>query len=137
VSWEVVDPPGLMPASGFSHGMLALESGRLLLVAGQAPTDSSGRVIAGDFVAQFAQALRNCVVVVRAAGGKPEHIGRFTIYVKDVGAYRARRQALGAVWRDVLGRHYPAVALLGVQDLVDEGAMVEIEATALIPGVAR
>lgn len=134
MTFDVVRPPGLMTPSGFNHGMLAAPGGRILFVAGQAPTDATGRVVAGGFAAQFGRALRNCIEVVRAAGGKPEDVGRFTIFVKDMTAYRAARRDLAAVWRDVMGRHYPAVALLEVKDLVDEGALVEIEATAVIAG---
>ena len=128
-----MNPPGLSKPSGFNHGMLAGAGTRLLCVAGQAPTDASGRVIPGDFVAQFDRALRNVVAVVREAGGEPTDLGRLTIYVKDVSGYRASRRALADVWHAVLGRHYPAVALVEVRDLVDEGALVEMEATAAIP----
>ncbi len=133
MTWEVVRPAGLAPPSGFSHGMLGSSTGRLLFIAGQTATDPTGRVVPGDFVAQFGQALRNCIAVVRQAGGKVEDIGRVTIYVKDMAAYRAARAALASVWREIMDRHYPAAALVGVEDLVDEGALVEIEAIALIP----
>ena len=133
MSWQVVNPPEWAEPSGFNHGMLAPAGARLLLVAGQAPTDASGAVITGDFVAQFECALRNVITVVTTAGGGAADLGRLTIYVKDVAAYRAARPALAGVWRDLLGRHYPAVALVEVRDLVDEGAMVEMEATAAIP----
>ena len=133
MSWQVVNPPEWEKPSGFNHGMLAPAGARLLLVAGQAPTDGSGRVIAGDFVAQFDRALRNVVAVIVAAGGQAADLGRLTVYVKDVAGYRASRRALADVWREVLGRHYPAVALVEVRDLVDEGALVEMEATAMIP----
>jgi enamine deaminase RidA (YjgF/YER057c/UK114 family) len=131
--WRVVNPAELGRPSGFNHGMLAPGRGRLLLVAGQAPLGEGGRVVAGGFVAQFERALRNVVAVIREAGGEPAHLGRLTIYVKDVAAYRASRKALGGAWRAVLGRHYPAVALVQVADLVDEGALVEMEGTAVIP----
>lgn len=130
--FDAVNPAGLAPPVGFNHGMLARAGGRLLLVAGQAPTDASGRVVPGDFAAQFDRALRNVLDVIRAAGGAPEDLGRLTVYVKDVAAYRAARPALGRAWRARLGRHYPAVALVEVSGLVDEGALLEMEATAVI-----
>lgn len=133
MTWDIVNPPEWVKPSGFNHGMLAPRGARLLLVAGQAPTDAEGRVIAGDFAAHFERALRNVLAVIAAAGGSPGDLGRLTIYVKDVAAYRAARPALARIWRAALGRHYPAVALLEVRDLVDEGALVEMEATAMIP----
>jgi enamine deaminase RidA (YjgF/YER057c/UK114 family) len=134
---RIVNPASLMKPSGFNHGVLAPEGGRVLFVAGQAPTDASGRVVEGGFVRQFAQALANVVTVVREAGGAPEDVGRLTIYVTDLGEYRACLEPLGKVYRDVLGRHFPAVAMVQVAGLVDEGARVEIEATAVIPARAR
>ncbi len=132
-AFDPVNPEELAAPVGFNHGMLSRGPGRLLLVAGQAPTDAAGRVVPGDFAAQFDRALRNVLAVLHAAGGAPEDLGRLTVYVKSVAAYRAARPALGAVWRAVLGRHYPAVALVEVADLVDAGALVEMEATAWIP----
>lgn len=132
-AFEPVNPAGLAKPVGFNHGMVARRPGRLLLVAGQAPLDPEGRVVPGDFAAQFDRALRNVLAVVRAAGGAPGDLGRLTIYVKSVAAYRAARPALGAAWRAALGRHYPAVALVEVTDLVDEGALVEMEGTAWLP----
>jgi len=132
VAGRIVNPASLMKPSGFNHGFLA-PAGRVLFVAGQAPTDASGRVVEGDFVRQFAQALGNVVTVVREAGGAPEHVGRLTIYVTDLAEYRACLEPLGQAYRRILGRHYPAVAMVQVAGLVDEGARVEIEATAVIP----
>ncbi len=132
-AFEPVNPEGLARPVGFNHGMRARGPGRLLLVAGQAPTDGEGRVVSGDFAAQFERALRNVLAVVQAAGGAPEDLGRLTVYVKSVAAYRAARPALGDAWRALLGRHYPAVALVEVSGLVDEGALVEMEGTAWIP----
>ena len=133
MSFRIVKPPELSEPSGFNHGMLAPAGGRLLFVAGQAPTDAGGRVVDGDFVAQFAQALRNVMAVVGEAGGRPEHLGRLTIYATDLEEYRACLGPLGQAYRGILGRHFPAVAMVQVAGLVDEGARVEIEATAVIP----
>lgn len=85
-------------------------------------------------MAQAAQALRNIVAVVAAAGGRPEHIGRLTLFVLDIGVYRASLAALGPAYRDCLGRHYPAMSLVQVGALVEAEALLEIEATAIVPG---
>jgi len=129
---DIVNPASLMKPSGFNHGVL-MPPGRMLFVAGQAPTDGSGKVVEGDFVAQFEQALRNVATVVHEAGGSIEHVGRLTIYATDLAEYHAALEQLGRAYRAVFGRHFPAVAMVQVAALVDEGARVEIEATAVIP----
>jgi enamine deaminase RidA (YjgF/YER057c/UK114 family) len=129
--FEIVNPDELGRPSGFSHGLVAPPGGRLLFVAGQNAPD------AGDLVAQFAAALERALAVVRAAGGRPEHVARLTVYVTDMEAYRAARTRLGDVWRAAMGRHYPAMALVEVTALVDVGAVVEIEATAVLPDGSR
>jgi enamine deaminase RidA (YjgF/YER057c/UK114 family) len=128
---EAIDPKTLGPARGFSHGVLAPANGRLLFVAGQIG-NTSGESVAAGFVAQFEQALANVVTVVRAAGGTPESIARMTVYVTDRNAYLSSLTELGAAYRRVMGRWYPAMALLAVSALVVGEAMVEIEATAVI-----
>lgn len=133
MSHEVVDPGSLGAPRGYSHGLLAPAGGRVLFVAGQPALGPEGRVATRDFVEQFGIALDRVLTVVREAGGGPGDIGRLTIYVTDLEAYRAARGPLGGVWRERMGRHYPAVALVEVRGLVDEGARVEIEATAVIP----
>lgn len=130
---ESINPSGLPPAKGFSHGMLAPANARLLFVAGQIACDATGRVVEGGFVDQFALALDNVLAVVTAAGGKPTDIARMTVYVTDRSAYLDNLRQLGVAWRERLGRHYPAMALVEVQALVEADAMVEIEATATIP----
>ena len=87
----------------------------------------------GDFAVQFAQALENVVAVVRAAGGEPEHLARLTIYVVDKDAYAARTREIGAAYRRIMGRHFPAMALVQVAALLEDGALVEIEGTAALP----
>ena len=130
----VVQPQDWAPTKGYSNGILVAGAGRLLFVAGQVAWDEKGKLVGvDDFAAQFAQALRNVVAVVTAAGGKPEHVARMTIYVKDKREYAARTAEIGAAWRGILGRHYPAMALVQVADLLEPGARVEIEATAALP----
>lgn len=130
---EAVNPPSLGTPSGFAHGWLAPAGARLLFVAGQTATDAAGRVIDGDLVEQFDAALARALAVVTEAGGRADHVMRMTVYVTDLDAYLAGRRALGAVWKARMGTHYPAMALVEVSRLVDEGAQVEIEATAAIP----
>ena len=131
--WDVVNPAASAPPSGFNHGMLAPSGGRLLLIAGQAPTDGSGRVVEQDFAAQFERALRNVLAVVEAAGGEAAHLGRLTIYVTDKREYAAKAKEIGRAYRERMGKHYPAMALVQVAALLEDRAKVEIEATAVIP----
>jgi len=133
VSAKIVNPDGLGPPRGFNHGMLAPAGGRVLFVAGQAPLDAAGRVSGSGLVDQWDRALARVLAVVGAAGGSAEHVTRLTVYVTDLAAYRAGRKRLGEVHRRHMGRHYPAVTLVQVTALVDEGALVEIEATAVLP----
>ncbi len=140
--FRVLEPEGLGPARGFSHGLIAPAGGRLLFVAGQTaaetgdggpPTGPDGDLSAAGFADQFEAALRRVLRGVEEAGGRPEHVGRMTVYVTDLAAYRASREELGERWRALMGRHYPAMSLVAVAGLVDEGALVEIEATAVLP----
>jgi len=136
VTFEIVNPESLGAPRGWNHGMLAPAGGRLLFVAGQIgleATPDAARRPAPGFVDQFGAALDRVLTVIRAAGGVPADLARMTIYVTDLGAYRAARTALGEAWRARFGAHYPAMALLEVRGLVDAGALVEIEATAVIP----
>lgn len=128
-----INPDTLGAPHGYSHGTLAPAEGRLLFVAGQTAREPSGRIVAGGVADQWKQALENVLAVVRAAGGGPEDIGRLTIYVTDLAEYRANLGPIGEAYRSVMGRHYPAMALVEVAGLVDDGATVEIEATAVIP----
>jgi enamine deaminase RidA (YjgF/YER057c/UK114 family) len=131
--FEPVNPRELGSPRGYTHGWLSPAGWRVLFVAGQTATNGDGRVADHGFVDQFETALDKTLTVVRAAGGAPEHVARMTVYVTDMDAYRNNRSRLGEIWRSRMGRHYPAMALLGVSHLVDEGAMVEIEATAVVP----
>ncbi|MGF1465510.1 MAG: RidA family protein [Sandaracinaceae bacterium] len=132
---RIIAPTGLAEPRGFSHG-LVYPAGSVLFIAGQIGWDADARLAQG-FEAQFALALDNVLTVLREAGGEPAHIGRFTIYVTDKAAYLAAAKAVGQAYRERMGRHYPAMALVQVADLLEDGAMVEIEATAVLPAPAE
>jgi enamine deaminase RidA (YjgF/YER057c/UK114 family) len=125
-----LQPPGWPAPRGYSNGMTG--RGRIVLVGGQIGWDEAGRFPDG-LVGQTRQALLNILAVLKEAGGGPEHIGRLTWYVVDMAEYRASLRDLGPVYRDVMGRHFPAMALVQVASLVEPAARVEIEATAIIP----
>jgi len=128
MTFRIVNPDALGRPSGWNHGMLAPAAGRLLFVAGQTAPERGG-----GLVEQWAGALERVLEVVRAAGGGPEHVGRMTVYVIDRQTYLASLKPLGEVHRRLMGRHYPAMALVQVQALLDPNAAVEIEATAVLP----
>lgn len=135
MSIETIEPDGWPRPRGYSNGKLAPEGARMLFVAGQVAWDTSERIVgAGDFPAQFRQALSNVLAVVAAAGGGPEHVVRMTIYVTSKQAYLDSLKAVGEIYRELMGRNYPAMALVAVAALVEDGAMLEIEATAALPG---
>jgi enamine deaminase RidA (YjgF/YER057c/UK114 family) len=135
--FEEINPPALGAPRGFNHGLVVEAGCRLLFVAGQTAATVDGTVRDRAFVSQFTEALDKTLAVVRAAGGSPDHVVRMTIYVTDIEAYRASRSCLTTVWRERMGRHYPAVALIAVTELVDRDATVEIEATAALPPSPR
>jgi enamine deaminase RidA (YjgF/YER057c/UK114 family) len=128
---QTLQPPGWKPASGYANGIAA--SGRMVFTGGMVGWNAAGEFESDDFVAQAGQALRNVVAVLAEAGARPEHLVRLTWYVTDRGEYLAALRALGAVYKAVIGRHYPAMALVQVVALVEERAKVEIEATAVVP----
>jgi enamine deaminase RidA (YjgF/YER057c/UK114 family) len=134
---ELINPQALGAPKGYSNGVLAPAGGRLLFVAGQIGWDAEQRLVGDDFAAQFAQALRNVMTVVEAAGGRAEDLARLTMYVTDKQRYVESQKAVGAAYRALLGRHYPAMALVQVADLLEPGALVEIEATAVLPAEGR
>ena len=134
MSLEPINPEDLSPASGFSHGQLGRRGGQVLFVAGQigvSPDHPGGE---NAMVAQFGEALGRILRVVEAAGGTASDVGRMTVFVTDMDLYRRSRKAIGPVWRERMGRHYPAMALVEVKSLVEPGALIEIEATAVIGG---
>lgn len=134
MTFEIVNPKELGEPKGWNNGLLAPKGGRLLFVAGQAGWESEAPGEPPGFVEQFGRALDKVLLIVREAGGEAVDIGRVTIYVTDLAAYRAGLKPLGDVWRARMGQHYPAVAMLEVKGLVDRGAVVEIEATAVLTG---
>jgi enamine deaminase RidA (YjgF/YER057c/UK114 family) len=126
----VVQPAGWPAPKGYANGVIT--RGRTLHVAGQIGWNEAGVFESHDLPGQFARALDNVLAVVAAAGGEPEHVARLTIYVTDLPAYRASLRAIGQAWRARLGRHFPAMALVGVAGLVEPEALVEIEAVAAL-----
>lgn len=127
----VVQPEGWLRPRGYSNGMRA--RGELLAIAGQIGWNARAELVEGGFAAQFEQALRNVVEVVRAAGGGPEHLVSLTIYVTDRSEYLAALGECGEAYRQVVGRHYPAMALVMVAGLLEPRAKVEIQALAVLP----
>jgi enamine deaminase RidA (YjgF/YER057c/UK114 family) len=134
--FEAIDPGTLGRPRGYSHGLLAPAGGRVLLVAGQIGWDGDQRLVGPGFVEQFERALANVLAVVRQAGGAAEHVGRLTIFVVDRQEYLQALEPVGEAYRRVLGRHYPAMSLVEVAALLEPGARVEIEATAVLPAEA-
>jgi enamine deaminase RidA (YjgF/YER057c/UK114 family) len=128
---EAINPEGWPRPSGYSNGMAA--RGRFLAISGQIGWNERGELVGSGFLEQATQALRNVVAVLDAAGGKPGNLVRLTWYVVDKNEYRAALRELGRAYREIVGEHYPAMALVQVADLLEEGARLEIEATAILP----
>ncbi len=133
MTFQIINPESLGAPKGWNNGLLAPAGGRVLFVAGQDARDASGNVTVTDIVDQFAQVFDNLLTVVREAGGKPEHIGRLTIYVTDLEAYVTNLKPIGEAYRKRMGRHYPAMALVEVKALMESNALIEVEATAVLP----
>jgi enamine deaminase RidA (YjgF/YER057c/UK114 family) len=132
MTYEHIDPDELGPPRGWTNGMLGPAGGRVLFVAGQDAANASGEVTTDDFVEQFDIVLGKIMSVVAEAGGEATSIGRMTIYVTDLDAYRSSRKEIGEVYRARMGRHFPAMALAEVSRLVDPRAKIEMEATAVL-----
>ncbi len=131
---QILQPPGWARARGFSNGIAA--SGRLVFIAGQIGWTGEGRWEARDFAGQFRQTLSNILAVLKEAGGRPEHIVRLTWYVLDKQEYLNSLAEVGAAYRELMGRHYPTMAVVQVGALVENEARLEIEATAVVPSSA-
>lgn len=130
---HVLAPKDWLPAKGYSNGIVA--EGRQVFVAGQIGWDTQQRFVGDSFIEQAEQALRNIVAIVAEAGGSPEHVVRLTWYVVDKKEYLAAGRDLGAAYRRVFGKHYPAMSAVQVVALIEDRARVEIEATAVIPAL--
>jgi enamine deaminase RidA (YjgF/YER057c/UK114 family) len=129
---EILLPEGWAKPIGYANGIAA--RGRLVFVAGQIGWNpATCQFETDDFAAQTEQTLRNVAAVLREAGAGPEHIARMTWYITDKPAYLAARRDIGRAWREILGRFYPAMAVVVVSALIEDRAKVEIEATAVIP----
>jgi len=124
-------PPGWPRPKGYANGVSA--RGRNIFTAGVVGWDASERFVADDLAGQFRQALTNILAILAEDGAGPEHLVRMTCYVTDMAEYRGSLAAIGAAWRDVIGRHFPAMALVAVTALVEPAAKIEIEATAVVP----
>ncbi len=132
MTFELINPEHLGAPRGWTNGMLGPAGGRVLFVAGQTAANAEGEVTSDDFVEQFRGALERSLAVVRQAGGNPESVGRITMFVTDVEEYRGLRQEIGVAYRSLMGKHFPAMALLQVRGLLDPRAKVELEVTAII-----
>jgi enamine deaminase RidA (YjgF/YER057c/UK114 family) len=128
---EILHPKHWKPARGYANGVAA--SGRMVFTGGIIGWNAECEFETDDFVGQVAQALRSIVEVLAEAGAKPEHLVRLTWYVTDKKEYLSNLKGLGAVYKEIIGRHYPAMALVQVVALVEDRAKVEIEATAVLP----
>jgi enamine deaminase RidA (YjgF/YER057c/UK114 family) len=128
---QVLQPPGWARAKGFANGIAA--TGKLVFIAGQIGWTGEGKWVARDFAGQFRQALQNILEVLKEAQGRPEHIVRLTWYVIDKQEYLAALKDVGAAYRELMGRHFPTMAVVQVSGLVENEARLEIEATAVIP----
>jgi enamine deaminase RidA (YjgF/YER057c/UK114 family) len=129
----LINPESLGAPSGYSNGLLADASGKLLFISGQIAWNEKQQIVSDDFVEQFDRALANVLAVVRAAGARPEYVVRLVIYVTNKAEYRERTREVGERYRQHLGRHFPAMVLVEVTGLLEDAAKVEIEGMALIP----
>jgi enamine deaminase RidA (YjgF/YER057c/UK114 family) len=128
---KILQPPGWARAKGFANGISA--SGRLVFIAGQIGWTGDCKWEAKDFAGQFRQAIKNILAVLAEANGKPEHIVRLTWYVLDKQEYLNSLKGVGEAYRELMGKHYPTMAVVQVSGLVEDEARLEIEATAVVP----
>jgi enamine deaminase RidA (YjgF/YER057c/UK114 family) len=129
--FDILQPKDWLAPKGYANGIAA--EGKQVFIAGQIGWTAQAKLVSDDFVAQVEQALNNIVAVLAEAGGKPQHIVRMTWYLTDKREYLARQKEIGEAYRRVLGKHFPAMAAVVVTGLIEDGAKVEIEATAVIP----
>ena len=130
--FELLNPTGLEPPVGYAH-VAKITGGSIIHVAGQAPFNEKGEVVGkGDFVAQFAQVMRNLRTAVEACGGRPNQYAVLTIYITDLPAYWNNKKPLGAAYREVFGKYFPAITLVEVKRLYNPDCQVEISGIAVI-----
>ena len=129
---RVLLPEGWADPTGYANG-IETTPGKIVFVAGQVGWDADQKFKSEELVPQFEQALQNVLQVLAEAGGRPDHICRITAFCTDKRAYLDGRRELGRTWRRLMGRHYPAMTLTFVVDLLDHPAKIELEATAVIP----
>lgn len=127
----VLQPAGWPRPKGYANGISA--RGTMVFTAGVIAWDQAERIVAADLPGQLAQILRNTLAILAEAGAGPEHVVRMTWYVTDIAAYRAQGGEIGAIYRSVMGRHFPAMAVVEVSGLVEPGALIEIETAAVVP----
>jgi enamine deaminase RidA (YjgF/YER057c/UK114 family) len=128
---KILQPRGWKPPIGYANGIES--AGRMVFVAGQVGWNEQQVFKSEALAVQFEQALKNVIAVLAEAGARPEHVCRMTAYCCDKPAYLAARSELGAIWRRYMGRHYPAMSMIFVSDLLDSPGKIELEATAVIP----
>jgi enamine deaminase RidA (YjgF/YER057c/UK114 family) len=133
MSFKLINPEALGAPSGYTNGLLVDGSGKLLFIAGQVAWDKDQKIVSDDFVEQFDKALANVITVLHEAGGGPNNLVRLVIYVTNKLEYRERTKEVGERYRKHLGKHFPAMVLVQVAGLLDDGAKVEIEGMAVIP----
>lgn len=131
--FAMLQPEGWPLPRGYANGVTA--AGRMIFVAGQVGWDEQHVFRSKDLVEQIRQALQNVIAVLAAGGARPEHVVRLNWYLADKNEYKKRRKEIGDVYRELMGAHYPAMTAVQVCDFIEEGACVEIEATAMLPGV--
>jgi enamine deaminase RidA (YjgF/YER057c/UK114 family) len=129
---QVLLPQGWAPPIGYANG-IAVAPGRIVFIAGQVGWDAQQKFHSTEVAPQFEQALQNVLAVLAEAGGRPEHICRITAFCCDKPAYLAARSQLGAIWKRLMGRHYPVMSMIFVSDLLDSPGKIELEATAVVP----
>ena len=128
---EILQPPGWVRPKGYANGIAA--EGRMIFTAGVVGWDGEERFVATDLAGQFRQVLENTRTILAEGGAGPEHIVRMTCYVTSRDDYLAQLPAIGTAWREVLGKTFPAMAVVAVSALVEREALVEIETTAVVP----
>jgi len=128
---KLLHPAGWTPPVGYANGIAA--RGTLVFVAGQVGWNAQQKFESEEIAPQFEQALKNVIAVLAEAGARPEHVCRMTAYCCDKPAYLAARGVLGKIWKRLMGRHYPAMSMIFVSDLLDSPGKIELEATAVIP----